>query len=141
MFRQRALPAALQSQNNSNDATIGATKTITFVVNSENQADVIKLADRVVVQGSTICADESPAYDPLHAKYNTKRVNHQTEYSTDDGVSNNMAESYFARFRRMQYGQTHKCGIEYLASYANEATYREDTRRWPNGKIFTIQAV
>ena len=53
-------------------------------------------------------------YDPLHAKYDTKRVNHQTEYSTDDGVSNNMAESYFARFRRMQYGQTHKFGIEYL---------------------------
>lgn len=137
VFRQRALPAALQSQNNSNDATIGATKTITFVVKSENQADVIKLADRVVVQGSTICADESPAYDPLHAKYDTKRVNHQTEYSTDDGVSNNMAESYFARFRRMQYGQTHKFGIEYLANYANEAAYREDTRRWPNGKIFT----
>lgn len=59
---------------------------------SENQEDVIKLADRVVVQGSTICADESHAYDPLHAKYDTKRVNHQTEYSTDDGVSNNMAE-------------------------------------------------
>jgi hypothetical protein len=48
-----------------------------------------------------------------------------------------MAESYFARFRRMQYGQTHKFGIEYLANYANEAAYREDTRRWPNGKIFT----
>lgn len=48
-----------------------------------------------------------------------------------------MAESYFARFHRMQNGQTHKFGIEYLANYANEAAYREDTRRWPNGKIFT----
>jgi hypothetical protein len=107
------------------------------VVKSENQADVINLADRVVVKGSTIHADESSAYDPLHAKFDTKRVNHQIEYATDDGVTNNMAESYFARFRRMQYGQVHKFGNEYLANYANEAAYREDTRRWSNGKVFT----
>jgi triosephosphate isomerase len=25
----------------------------------------------------------------------------------------------------------------YLANYANEAAYREDTRRWSNGEIFT----
>lgn len=39
-------------------------------------------------------------------------------------------------FRRMQYGQTHKFGNLYLANYANEAAYREDTRRLPNGEIF-----
>ena len=54
----------------------------------------------------------------------------------DDGTTNNLAESYFARFRRMQYGQVHKFGNLYLANYANEAAYREDTRRWSNGKIF-----
>jgi hypothetical protein len=37
----------------------------------------------------------------------------------------------------MQYGQTHKFGNLYLANYANEAAYREDTRRLPNGAIFT----
>lgn len=88
-----------------------ATKTIKFVVKSANQADVIKLADRVVVQPSTVCAEESSAYD--HFMQNTIpgaltiRLN-----STDDGVSNNMTKNHFARFRRMQYGQ----------------------RRWPNGK-------
>ena len=48
-----------------------------------------------------------------------------------------MAESYFSRFRRMQVGQMHKFGNLYLANYANEAAYREDTRRWNNGAIFT----
>jgi len=57
-------------------------------------------------------------------------------YTADDGTTNNLAESYFSRFRRMQYGQVHKFGNLYLANYANEAAYREDTRRWSNGQIF-----
>jgi len=114
----------------------GANKTITFVLKSENQSDVSKLADSYITKGSTICADESNAYDVLHAKFDTRRVNHSIEYRADDGTTNNLAESYFARFRRMQYGQVHKFGNLYLANYANEAAYREDTRRWPNGAIF-----
>jgi transposase-like protein len=118
------------------DELKGADKTLTFVLKSENQADVIQLADRFVNRGSVICADESNAYDLLHGKFDTRRVNHQLEYRADDGTTNNLAESYFSRFRRMQYGQTHKFGNLYLANYANEAAYREDTRRWNNGKIF-----
>lgn len=115
----------------------GGRKTLTFVLKNENQADVVHLAERFVARGSTVCADESNAYDPLHAKFITKRVNHQIEYRADDGTTNNLAESYFSRFRRMQIGQTHKFGNLYLANYANEAAYREDTRRWSNGEIFT----
>ena len=65
-----------------------------------------------------------------------RRVNHQQEYRADDGTTNNQAESYFSRFRRMEIGQTHKFGLRYLANYANEAAYREDTRRQSNGEIF-----
>ena len=115
----------------------GAVKTLTFVIKGENQTDVSNLAESYVKKGSIICADESNAYDPLHAKYDTRRVNHSVEYRADDGTTNNLAESYFSRFRRMQYGQVHKFGNLYLANYANEAAYREDTRRWANGKIFT----
>jgi len=114
----------------------GAKRTLTFVLKSENQADVSTLAESFIRHGSIICADEANAYDPLHAKFDTRRVNHQTEYMADDGTTNNLAESYFSRFRRMQYGQVHKFGNLYLANYANEAAYREDTRRWSNGKIF-----
>lgn len=119
------------------DLIKGSNKTLTFVLKAENQTDVSKLAAAFVEKGSVICADESNAYDPLHAKYDTRRVNHQMEYRADDGTTNNLAESYFSRFRRMQYGQTHKFGNLYLANYANEAAYREDTRREPNGEIFT----
>ena len=114
----------------------GANKTITFILKTENQSDISKLAEAFVEKGSTICADESNAYDPLHAKFDTRRVNHSQEYRADDGTTNNLAESYFSRFRRMQYGQMHKFGIRYLDNYANEAAYREDTRREANGVIF-----
>jgi transposase-like protein len=114
----------------------GASKTLTFVLKGENQADIINLSEAFVKKGSVICADESNAYDQLHAKFETRRVNHSIEYRADDGTTNNLAESFLARFRRMQYGQTHKFGNLYLANYANEAAYREDTRRLPNGEIF-----
>ena len=115
----------------------GANKTLTFIIKAENQADVSNLANAFVEKGSVICVDESNAYDVLHAKFDTRRVNHSQEYRAEDGTTNNLAESYFSRFRRMQYGQTHKFGNLYLANYANEAAYREDTRRWTNGAIFT----
>lgn len=114
----------------------GAAKTLTFVIKGENQADVGNLASSFVAKGSVICADESNAYDQLHAKYDTRRVNHSVEYRADDGTTNNLAESFFSRFRRMQYGQMHKFGNLYLANYANEAAFREDTRRQSNGAIF-----
>lgn len=118
------------------DMIKGSNKTLTFIIKVENQADVGKLANEFVQKGSVICADESNAYDMLHAKFDTRRVNHAQEYRSDAGITNNLAESYFSRFRRMQYGQTHKFGNLYLANYANEAAYREDTRRWANGRIF-----
>jgi len=76
------------------------------------------------------------AYVLLHAHFPMRRVKHQVEYRADDGTTNNQAESYFSRFRRMEIGQTHKFGTRYLANYANEAAYREDTRRHSNGEIF-----
>ena len=118
------------------DGGEGASKTLTFILKGENQADVSKLVGAFVRKGSVICADESNAYDPLHAKFDTRRVNHSIEYRADDGTTNNLAESYFSRFRRMQYGQVHKFGNQYLANYANEAAFREDTRRQSNGAIF-----
>lgn len=63
-------------------------------------------------------------------------MNHGKAYRADDGTTNNLAESYFSRFRRCQIGQIHKVAPKYLDNYANEMAYREDTRRWSNGEIF-----
>ena len=116
---------------------IGGKRTLTFVIPRENQTDVGALAARFIAPGTTLSADESDAYDLLHGRYRMRRVNHQREYRAADGTTDNQAESYIARFRRMQIGQHHHFGLAHLANYANEAAYREDTRRWSNGEIFT----
>jgi len=115
---------------------VGAKRTLTAIVKRECQADIGVLAKRFVAPATTISADESDAYDLLHGSYPMRRVNHQTAYRAEDGTTNNQAESYFSRFRRMQMGQHHQFGLGHLANYANEAAYREDTRRWSNGEIF-----
>lgn len=114
----------------------GATKTKTFVVQSENNADLATLAKANITMGSTVHADEAAGYDPLHAIFDMRRVNHQERYRGENGECINQAESFFARFRRMEVGQVHRMSSQRLASYANEVAYREDTRRWSTGEIF-----
>ena len=69
-------------------------KTITFVTKSEDAA-LPTLKDRIEL-GSTVYADEASHWDQLHARYNTKRINHSEAYSDLNGCSTNMAESFFS---------------------------------------------
>jgi hypothetical protein len=114
----------------------GAVATRAFFTKSENQADAIKLALENIDRSTTIFADEHTSYDILDSKLLTKRVVHAKHYVGPNGENTNQAESFFARFRRMQYGQTHQMDNLYMDRYANEAAYREDTRRMSNGDIF-----
>jgi len=127
---------SLRQRANENNEVIGSVKTKTFILKSENSTDIKQIAYNHIKAGTSIHTDESNAYDDLHAHYEMHRVNHQIEYRGANGENNNQSESYNSRFRRMQYGQCHKIGNLYLSNYANEIAYREDTRRWSNGKIF-----
>jgi len=114
----------------------GAIKTLTFLAKCESQRTTRNLAQENIEAGSTVFADDHKAYDVLHADFNVLRVNHKAIYTGPAGENTNQAESYFARFRRMQYGQHHKFGNPYILRYSNEAAYREDTRHVNNGEIF-----
>lgn len=116
---------------------VGAKRTLTAILKRECQADIGVLAKRFVAPATTISADASNADDLLHGSYPMRRVNHQKAYRAEDGTTDNQAESYFSRFRRMQLGQHHQFGLGHLANDANAAAYREDTRRWSNGEIFS----
>jgi len=118
------------------DGAVGSRRTITFVLKSENSADIVPIVRQYVLPGSLICCDENVAYDELHRYYRTERVNHQEEYRSDAGYSNNMAESFFARMRRNQRGQHHKYGVKYVVFYANEVAYRQDHRRTNPRDVF-----
>ena len=86
-----------------------------------------------IAKGTVVHADESPAWNPLHAKFAMQRINHQDGYSVD-GACTNGAESYFSRLRRGELGHHHHIAGPYLVRYAQEAAWREDLRRVSNGE-------
>lgn len=129
--------AVLVLRERHNVAGRGGYKTVTAIAKAENEAAIMSFVKKHVEPGTTISADESNAYNVLHATHKMERVNHSKEYVGPNGENTNQAESFFSRFRRMQLGQVHRFGNLYLDRYANEAAYREDTRRQNNGSIFS----
>jgi transposase-like protein len=86
-----------------------------------------------IAPGTVVHADESSAWNPLHARFAMRRINHQHGYSID-GACTNKAESYFSRLRRAELGHHHHIAGPYLLRYAQEAAWREDLRRVGNGE-------
>lgn len=110
----------------------GAEKTFTGISKGESMLAIDTFANNHIKRGSTIHSDGAVGYENLEAYYNSIQGNHSIAYVGEDGECSNQAESFFSRFRRLQYGQCHKLSVKYLASYANEIAYREDNRRVSN---------
>ncbi|HUC60512.1 MAG TPA: IS1595 family transposase [Alphaproteobacteria bacterium] len=85
-----------------------------------------------IAKGTTVNADEARAWDELHDRFEMKRINHEEAYSLD-GACTNWAEEFFSRMRRGEIGHHHHIAGPYLLRYAQEASWREDNRRTPNG--------
>ena len=106
-------------------------RTLTQVFPAET--DAVTAIRHRIAHDTTVHADESPAWNPLHARFAMRRINHQDGYSLD-GACTNGAESYFSRLRRGELGHHHHIAGRYLGRYAQEAAWREDLRRTSNGE-------
>jgi hypothetical protein len=109
----------------------GLGRTIPWVVSRESAA--VPMIRRNVASGTEVHADESGAWNILHASYPMKRVNHSIEFKSEDGGCTNQAESYFSRLRRSEFGIHHRISGHLLQAYADEMAWREDNRRVANG--------
>lgn len=85
-----------------------------------------------VKKGTHIVTDEAASWNNLHSHYKVSRIDHGEAYSLD-GISSNLAESFFSRLRRAERGHHHHISGPYLANYARESAWREDNRRVSNG--------
>jgi len=109
----------------------GLGRTIPWVVGRES--DAVPMIRQSVASGTEVHADESGAWNILHASYPMKRVNHSVEFKSEDGGCTNEAESYFSRLRRCEFGIHHRISGQHLQAYAREIAWREDNRRVANG--------
>jgi transposase-like protein len=109
----------------------GLGQTRTWVVSKES--DAVPAIRQTVASGTEVHADESGAWNILHASYPMKRVNHSVEFKSDDGACTNQAESFFSRLRRAEFGIHHRISGHLLQAYADEMAWREDNRRVANG--------
>ena len=108
-------------------------KTLPFVFRSEDEA--VQTVRERVESGSTIYADEASCWDALHARYDTKRINHSVSFKDKDACTN-QAESFFSRLRRAEIGTHHRISGRYLSAYSGEMAWREDNRRLSNGEQY-----
>jgi transposase-like protein len=111
-------------------------RAIPWVVDRES--DGVPMIRQHVATGSIVHADESGAWDRLHASFDMRRVNHSVEFMAADGACTNQAESYFSRLRRAEFGVHHRIAGPHLDQYAREMAWREDHRRQPNGTQFRL---
>jgi transposase-like protein len=109
----------------------GLGQTIPWVVGRES--DAVPLIRQSIASGTEVHADESAAWNILHASFPMRRVNHSVEFKADDGACTNQAESYFSRLRRSEFGIHHRISGHLLQAYADEMAWREDNRRVANG--------
>lgn len=111
----------------------GARRTIVAICRSENSRDVEALLRQHVAAHSVIHTDEGAAFrgieDMKDMHFKHEWVNHSEMFSTDEGVSDNQAESFFSRLRRADIGIYHRIAPKYMQDYALEAGWREDVRR------------
>lgn len=113
---------------------MGARRTIIAVCASENEVCATQLASIYVQPGSTVMTDENASYNQLDIEYDHKTVQHAIEFSTEDGISDNQAESYFSRLRRYVLGVSHRIEAKYMADIAIEMAWREDVRKMTEGQ-------
>src|ERR1700680_1999566 len=108
-------------------------RTLPGVFHSEVEA--LSFIRRQVPRGTELYADEAGAWNALHARYTLHRVNHEEAYSLggEYEINTNSAESFFSRMRRGEFGHHHHIAGPYLIRFAQEAAWRENYRRVPNG--------
>ena len=92
-------------------------KTLPGVFRTE--AEALTFIRTRIAPKTTLYADEAAAWNDRHARFELHRINHQ--------------EAYRPRRRFVSAGHHHHIAGPYLIRFAQEAAWREDYKRVPNG--------
>ncbi|GAB3656409.1 IS1595 family transposase [Ramlibacter alkalitolerans] len=114
---------------------MGAVATFVAVAITESAKAVFTLARRHASAESAIMSDEDPSYAAFGSYFAAhETVNHSETFSRDGRISNNLAESFNMRMKRLIRGVYLNVSQKYLADYGCEAAWREDVRELPTSR-------
>jgi hypothetical protein len=113
-----------------NDGSYGSDRTITYILKGETSRLILPLVKKTVAKNAIIMSDCGAVFNQIEPLLGIKHfpVNHSKFYQDEFGVNNNQAESFFSRIRRAEYGTFNAVGRAYLAFYAAEFGYRNDSK-------------
>lgn len=108
----------------------GSHRTIAFALRAENAVSILPLIKKYVAKDALIMTDSGSAFQPLFRELGISHemVNHSEEYVRFDGVNNNMAECFFSRMRRAEFGTYNGMRHQYFTFYVAEFVWRNDSR-------------
>lgn len=109
----------------------GSDRTITLALKVESAASILPLIKKYVAKDALIMTDSGSAFKPLYRELGIahEMVNHSEEYVSFDGINNNMAESFFSRMRRAEFGTYNGMRHQYFAFFAAEFVWKNDSKR------------
>lgn len=129
-LKNRRISLAMSQIDLSSPRGKGSDRTIAFALKVENAASILPLIKKYVAKDALIMSDSGSAFKPLfrELEISHEMVNHSEEYVRADGVNNNMAECFFSRIRRAEFGTYNGMRHQYFAFYAAEFVWRNDSR-------------
>lgn len=112
-------------------------KVRTIVIRDTTFATLNPLVKRHIKPGSLFISDEWKGYGGLKELYDHHVVNHAGgRYVDDCGFTTNPIENFWNGIKRMMAGSYNYVKPKYLQLYANEATFRFNTRGMTDGERF-----
>lgn len=133
-WERRAYKRVVIAISQGGNAGKGSQRTIPIVCRRESDDEVLPLVKKFILRDAIVMTDESGAFTRFSALFEHYTVAHSKEFSTSEGVNDNMCETFFSRVRRAEYGTYHGYRPKYLQDYAIEHGWREDVRRIPQAE-------
>lgn len=95
------------------------------MIKTENQVDLLTLGIKFCDKDAIMVTDQHGAYGRYSIEFQEHlRVNHNTEFMTEDGVHTNLAENVFSRVRTAIQGAWHRMSVQNLEEYGWEIAWR-----------------
>lgn len=127
-FTNRRIVLAMSQIKLDDNGSYGSDRTIFYILESESWKNIMQPIEDSVSKDAIIMTDKGPSFNKIEPVLGIRHfsVNHSQHYMDEFGVTNNMAESFFSRIRRAEFGTYNGMSPKYLAFYVSEFAYRND---------------